>query len=702
MTSKLVVNTIEADTGISSVSFASSISMNSTAKFHFSAAGVDIGADTNINRPAAGVLGFNISGSEKVRIKSDGNVGIGTDNPTNKLSVCNGGIKVFGAATPNINFSPVHGNSGNADISFDASDLKIISNSSSANVRIGAYSKLTHFVIRPNGRIGVGTDSPSNSSLLHLYSTTADPYLRIGSGTRDCGITLHPNSAFNVLRSDAANRLYVNAGADSIRFSVGGDSSTYEKLRIESDGDIGLATASPNATGFGSPVVSIGKSGNPYAVLELQGTQPNDGAAGVLVCHNSSGSSRLAELAFNREGANNTGSLSINTYGAGSAGEVARFNASKQLLLGATANKTINSHAPRLQVQGTNYSGSTVSIINNANDTTGAYLFFGKQRSGAVGGNTAVQAGDMIGELRFSAGDGTDMDGYTARIIVSADANASSNNTSGRIDFHTTRQNGSPHFKLRIGQNSSHGTQFSFGTETSDLNNSSTPDRTSLKVGPATHIEGVFGHNGTPGMYYNCYSGGNDNFYRGTRAPSGGDWRPCAYGQKYGGHYFYGDPSNTAYSAQAQITTMQTNMSISREGYVLKPKNPVFDAVRTSGQLSGNGDLIVFNSAMTNVGGHYSTSTGRFTAPVAGTYFFSMFGMWNSGLAWYNFRKNGIVISPAHGTYQTNGSDWSSVGMSICITLAANDTMAAHLAPTSTGIYGGGNNHNGFCGYLIG
>ena len=87
MTSKLVVNTIEADTGISSVSFASSISMNSTAKFHFSAAGVDIGADTNINRPAAGVLGFNINSSEKVRIKSDGKVGIGTNNPTVPLQI---------------------------------------------------------------------------------------------------------------------------------------------------------------------------------------------------------------------------------------------------------------------------------------------------------------------------------------------------------------------------------------------------------------------------------------------------------------------------------------------------------------------------------------------------------------------------------------------------------------------------------------
>ena len=74
MTSKLVVNTIEADTGISSVSFASSISMDSTSKFHFSAAGVDIGADTNINRPAAGVLGFNISGTEKLRIDTNGHL----------------------------------------------------------------------------------------------------------------------------------------------------------------------------------------------------------------------------------------------------------------------------------------------------------------------------------------------------------------------------------------------------------------------------------------------------------------------------------------------------------------------------------------------------------------------------------------------------------------------------------------------------
>ena len=101
MTSKLVVNTIEADTGISSVSFASSISMSSTSKFFFSAAGIDIGADTNINRPASGVLGFNINSDEKGRIDSSGRLGIGTDqfyDGTTKLEV-RGRINTVGSAS---------------------------------------------------------------------------------------------------------------------------------------------------------------------------------------------------------------------------------------------------------------------------------------------------------------------------------------------------------------------------------------------------------------------------------------------------------------------------------------------------------------------------------------------------------------------------------------------------------------------------
>jgi len=78
MTSKLVVNTIEADTGISSVSFASSISLSSTSVFHLGNAGLNIGADTNINRPTAGVIGFNINGTEAARITANGFSGDGS------------------------------------------------------------------------------------------------------------------------------------------------------------------------------------------------------------------------------------------------------------------------------------------------------------------------------------------------------------------------------------------------------------------------------------------------------------------------------------------------------------------------------------------------------------------------------------------------------------------------------------------------
>ena len=234
--------------------------------------------------------------------------------------------------------------------------------------------------------------------------------------------------------------------ADTITAETGGS----ERLRIESDGDIGLATNSPNATGFASPVTSIGKSGNAYAVLELQGTQTSDGAAGVLVCHNSSGSSRLAELQFNREGANNTGSLSVNTYGSGSAAEVARFNASKQLLIGTTSNRTINSHAPRLQISGTDYSSSTVSIINNTNDGNGAYLFLAKQRSGSAGGSTIVQNGDILGQIRFSGADGVDMENPAAYIEAKVDGSPASNDMPARVSVYTNSGSTGPGERIRI------------------------------------------------------------------------------------------------------------------------------------------------------------------------------------------------------------------------------------------------------------
>ena len=64
--------------------------------------------------------------------------------------------------------------------------------------------------------------------------------MRIGGSGRDCGIQLSANSNYTAFRADGANRLFVNAGADSIRFSIGGTSSSNEKVRITSTGYVNI------------------------------------------------------------------------------------------------------------------------------------------------------------------------------------------------------------------------------------------------------------------------------------------------------------------------------------------------------------------------------------------------------------------------------------------------------------------------------
>jgi hypothetical protein len=101
-------------------------------------------------------------------------------------------------------------------------------------------------------------------------------------------------------------------------------------------------------------------------------------------------------------------------------------------------------------------------------------------------------------------------------------------------------------------------------------------------------------------------------------------------------------PGRLSFSTSPDGTSAPTEkLRISSAGYVTKPAHPTFCARWTSGDAQdiNSGDIIKFtnvSSATTrwNNGGHYSTSTGKFTAPVAGFYYFAgrvMTTGWNNG-----------------------------------------------------------------------
>ena len=71
-------------------------------------------------------------------------------------------------------------------------------------------------------------------------------------------------------------------------------------------------------------------------------------------------------------------------------------------------------------------------------------------------------------------------------------------------------------------------------------------------------------------------------------------------------------------------STTQTRMTINNDGIVTTPLKPAFYAWdNISTRRNNNLGVLAFNSTTYNIGSHYSTSTGRFLTPVAGTYIFA-------------------------------------------------------------------------------
>ena len=157
------------------------------------------------------------------------------------------------------------------------------------------------------------------------------------------------------------------------------------------------------------------------------------------------------------------------------------------LIKGHTTVYPIAGHYPSVQLTGTTFNDATLSLINNANDATGSYIYLSKQRSGSQGGATVVQDDDLVGQIGWTAGDGTDVTSRIAEIKGMIDGTPGSNDTPGRLSFWTTADGAqSSTERLRIDSSGRIGIQGSPTKGVLDVRASG---------GSATMLTAVFGAN---------------------------------------------------------------------------------------------------------------------------------------------------------------------------------------------------------------